>query len=1544
MKRTGGRKLLRPIKAVAATARIATDVPTVRVTFHRDATAKCEERYVAPAALPPPIVSPDQTMPEALDAPDAPNAPNAPSMPFSDATEEGPAPAYDAVPPSKEKASKIRQNVAHMNELRAEEATFLQLILSLHYQSQVLTPCSCGIDSRVRKVTCRDCLQAELLCRQCWINKHRTMPTHWAFVWNRTDRFFEKHDFCRVMTDAVIALGHYGERCPDADPNHSFTLVDRNGIHATAISFCRCPTADGKRGDADFKQLLKAGIFPGSVKEPKTGYTLGLLDYYRQERSQGKGSAYNFVHVLRRMADPIFAGSVPDIYSNFLAITRFYEYLDIIIQSGHAHGVDINFAGQVDRPYPNRPTGFLGAICAACPERGVNMPLLVDSPSYLRHLISAFKTLDGNFKQNLFYKRDDGSDTALTDGRMHFPLQAEYNEIAEKHVVSKEDTEVPCNAHIGSIRHQGSVKYGNVAVSGVVASACDHAVVGSFVDMLKGEAFALGTYAQREHLKQTNSPPHSKESRTPTVYSYDSWCSFVANLVRRAMELFPDDEWLHILLASLEGQIPADHINGHGAVCQAFWQAVYFACRGHFHGETAEVIWAFLNPLGSSARQMTAGARHDLLNFVINAWNRLKIVRQAELVAAERLEALHLFELHMAVVEDLSKQHVAEVADWSRESRVAEKTDGKVSSVYQHKTTKVLTIESVLGSMIAEEREKMRREDGDATLTSVAQWIHDGMAIQRQQVLVIALLKSHKEHPLQDTWDTISKLRDTINANLKRFREGQREIYPRLRLSALDVDEPELTAIQLPSYRIKHGQREVDAMGQDAELREAEIRLRCSEADSGILAVRAACLALSAVKKARELDYRGQNGITRSKRNLAKAELMKAYEITLYNNARTALVHLGHMANDAVVPYRPLSFRDTRRKETHLHRATGDSRLFDGTAWYLQDGTTISSAAVASRLSPEKREKGSGDNDDDDDDARLMAGTQALKRGGFRDSHRSPTKRLKEMVPDNVNVESLSSPSSEAEQSDLEMSPSKQGKQTGAKAQGKKTKAKKKSKNKPDGWIWLENMTRGQKLSDEKLAEYKKESDKVQWFRAEAEMYRWLEQYERKHAEGFRIIERFRRDSEVWNALATREETQHGGVNGAATFARMQAAMFSRLQRNAKVIFKSPARGAHHDWVAATSFDDLVTKIDRWRDVVFKWMDDMCGQFGPTGGKDAAGLSYLEVKVNGLDCPAEFIDDIAAADTATACGATFSPDYIDEDFASSLWSCASSWQDIQTIDITLHHGINIVGTVPVVYVQLGQGDFGDISRYTEPIGLMPDAHLFATLTWTQQQVMTSAFAIGALGASKNVLTSELHTVQPDTRYGSNTTWDVNTFPTPDSTLSIFQTRPDPVRFVQQYTENSALDGLATMGGFWTFVNGAFALFFGANVLYFLFGRRPLSALGIVHIFQRKALIRRWHEDFPALHSEGGRPGSESAGIVAFLRERLVDVDDDYSHGDDLEAQNSSTSEYATLRTAEQNKNDDLENDTPDDNASVHSDDTCSTVHTMWKGGYRLDDI
>jgi hypothetical protein len=85
------------------------------------------------------------------------------------------------------------------------------------------------------------------------------------------------------------------------------------------------------------------------------------------------------------------------------------------------------------------------------------------------------------------------------------------------------------------------------------------------------------------------------------------------------------------------------------------------------------------------------------------------------------------------------------------------------------------------------------------------------------------------------------------------------------------------------------------------------------------------------------------------------------------------------------------------------------------------------------------------------------------------------------------------------------------------------------------------------------------------------------------------VIERYHHNGKVWARLAECEEGLNG-VNGMSTYAHLEAAMRRRLAHNAEVIFKSADSGAHHDWVSVTSFDEMVGKIDKWRDKVFKWM------------------------------------------------------------------------------------------------------------------------------------------------------------------------------------------------------------------------------------------------------------------------------------------------------------------------------------------------------------------
>ncbi|KAJ7208616.1 hypothetical protein GGX14DRAFT_566832 [Mycena pura] len=221
--------------------------------------------------------------------------------------------------------------------------------------------------------------------------------------------------------------------------------------------------------------------------------------------------------------------------------------------------------------------------------------------------------------------------------------------------------------------------------------------------------------------------------------------------------------------------------------------------------------------------------------------------------------------------------------------------------------------------------------------------------------------------------------------------------------------------------------------------------------------------------------------------------------------------------------------------------------------------------------------------------------------------------------------------------------------------------------------------------------------------------------------------------------------------------------------------------------------------------------------------------------------------------------------------SSTVWfRCPRGWSEINLMSISMvvpstpnASGIGLFVTVVPWHSE--EGYLLGVNTQPVPIVLLSGSHVFGLLTW-------SARFLKPVGSSPSIYIPEITALQtiPTTHGGSSNI----------AQLTLRQPSTTPRQYFRDTSDSSALSGVSSLGGFWTFVDGAFVLLFGANIMYFTFGRRPLSALGVVHLFQSSSLSRRWHEDFPALYTEGGLPGSKSAGIVAFIRERLVDVGDD----------------------------------------------------------------
>ncbi|KAJ7931951.1 hypothetical protein B0H13DRAFT_1857371 [Mycena leptocephala] len=101
------------------------------------------------------------------------------------------------------------------------------------------------------------------------------------------------------------------------------------------------------------------------------------------------------------------------------------------------------------------------------------------------------------------------------------------------------------------------------------------------------------------------------------------------------------------------------------------------------------------------------------------------------------------------------------------------------------------------------------------------------------------------------------------------------------------------------------------------------------------------------------------------------------------------------------------------------------------------------------------------------------------------------------------------------------------------------TDTSQKAEERKEGWPWRD-LGRMGKLTDEEMDAWSQEADRVQWFRAEAEVQRWQEHVEMRLAELLRTIRSFRKWHEVWSSLAEQQDNP-----GHAAYAKQKSCVRS---------------------------------------------------------------------------------------------------------------------------------------------------------------------------------------------------------------------------------------------------------------------------------------------------------------------------------------------------------------------------------------------------------------
>lgn len=116
------------------------------------------------------------------------------------------------------------------------------------------------------------------------------------------------------------------------------------------------------------------------------------------------------------------------------------------------------------------------------------------------------------------------------------------------------------------------------------------------------------------------------------LFSYDIVCKWSINFWNRLI-VGSKLNWHDPLKENITCQflVPKFHLGSHREECADHFSFNYAEGVGRMHGELVETIWAGLNWLQYSTREMSAGHRREVITEAMNYWNWGKVIRTGRL-------------------------------------------------------------------------------------------------------------------------------------------------------------------------------------------------------------------------------------------------------------------------------------------------------------------------------------------------------------------------------------------------------------------------------------------------------------------------------------------------------------------------------------------------------------------------------------------------------------------------------------------------------------------------------------------------------------------------------------------------------------------------------------------------------------------------------------------------------------------------------------------------------------------------------------------------
>ncbi|KAF9547927.1 hypothetical protein CPC08DRAFT_729608 [Agrocybe pediades] len=527
----------------------------------------------------------------------------------------------------------------------------------------------------------------------------------------------------------------------------------------------------------------------------------------------------------------------------------------------------------------------------------------------------------------------------------------------------------------------------------------------------------------------------------------------------------------HVFIkSSVDLQLGEKFANTDYAFAHAIQNTKYKESAGHFQGETAEQPWIELNQLAPQTRQMNNGHRQDTIIDHHSFWNWLKTVNMVPI--ARKLRAyyspyLRVLDSRLRVIRENKLAQIRVwlwntqlLATYTLQRELVLARDLFISKQAAFKTMFRLYSDKIPAWDLADRHARVLVGKEIACVYRQTEIkgiavLNEGILIKQEQTDLGSRVTEALSTMDTSTEKELNTRRKQLETRLEKWRKAQKTIMPHIgdyivswAVSGKGPKLPENEKLFLPSDFTVDERRELGL----TELGNVEYRLREGSACDAVMKLRTISKLYHALAMNTKAEAKGQVQHTRARVQEIETLAQRDAQIFHYNEARRAMISLGLAPDSANYP--PLTVKDTFRKATNVKRAVGDSRRIEGLIYTNQ--------------------------------GRAVPHVQQSK--GPTSSGLGPTP----LIPDCPRFGTCMVQFSKGSEYPINHLDGPKGK---------------KRKLNEDGWIW--SFRPSSQISDEQVEKWAAEGDRVQWFRAEAEMKRWQEQWEIKQAELLRCIRTF---------------------------------------------------------------------------------------------------------------------------------------------------------------------------------------------------------------------------------------------------------------------------------------------------------------------------------------------------------------------------------------------------------------------------------------------------